>query len=111
MRRTLENGGSVVGGRIPSDILSAMERLAQESRDAKQRLAIAESRARDASAVNSMNTSPSSINASASSRATPTTKFGPWHWALLSSTALLIFGLGNLWADFMVRRRHGSYRL
>ena len=111
LRRARENSGSVASGRIPSDTLRAMERLAQESREAKQRLAIAQARARDVSAVNSMNTSPSPINASASSSVTPATKFGPWHWALLGSAALLIFGLGNLWADFMVRRRHGGYRL
>jgi len=90
--------------RIPSDTLRELERLAEESRNAKEKLAQAQSRARRLAAA-----------AHAQSAPPPTPplleQLGPWHWTLFGSAALLIFGLGNLWSDYLIRRRHGGYRL
>jgi SH3 domain protein len=108
LRRAQAPQESVVNGRIPSDTLREMERLARDAREAKVRLAGAQTEARRlASAAHSDSPlAQSQLNSTNTAHA-----FGPWHWALLGSAALLIFGLGNLWADFMVRRRHGGFRL
>ena len=89
--------------RIPSDTLREMERLAEESRNAKEKLAQAESRARRLAAVAGQVVSAES--------APPAQQFGAWHWALFGSALLLMFGLGNLWSDYRVRQRHGGFRL
>ena len=100
--RSLE--GSAEPARIPSDTLRELERLAEESRNAKEKLAQAQSRASRLAAATRVADAPP-----------PTTalldQIGAWHWALIGSAALLMFGLGNLWSDFLVRRRHGGYRL
>lgn len=89
---------------IPSETLRQMERMAEESRDAKVKLAQAESRARR-------------LAEAALAKATPQppppllAQLSGWHWAIALSALVLVFGLGNLWADYLVRRRHGGFRM
>ena len=92
------------GARIPSDTLREMERLANESRTAKEKLAQAESRARRLAALHT-------ATASAQEPPSLVEQLHTWHFAVLAALGVVLFVLGHLWADFLVRRRHGGFRL
>ncbi|MEM7407486.1 MAG: TIGR04211 family SH3 domain-containing protein [Pseudomonadota bacterium] len=92
------------GGQLTSDALRQMERMAEESREAKVKLAQAESRAR--------RLAKAALTQSAPAPAPPLLEqLNGWHWAIALSALVLVFGLGNLWAEFLVRRRHGGFRM
>jgi len=93
-------------GRIPSETLREMERLANESRAAKEKLAQAQSRARSLAAA-AAHRPLASITAQTSMLGS----VGPWHWTLLGAFTLLMFGIGNLWSDYRARKRDGGFHL
>lgn len=113
LARLRRSATSTAASTIPSDTLREMQRLAEENQALKARVTAAGA----PPPPDAQPAAPPWPSAGATDPGETVTlvqllrALSPYDQALLGFGALLLFSLGLAWQDYLVRRRHGGYRV